>query len=220
MIPYKTLDPSRRYPFGTILLVSVNIALFLYLFFLPEAASERFVYQNAVIPSHFRHFSFSQLSLDLLLTVFTAMFMHGGWMHLIGNMLYLWIFGENVEERMGSFRFLLFYLFCGIVATAAQIAVNGTSKVPILGASGAISGILAAYLRLFPKGKIAVLVPIFVFLRSIVFPAWLVLGFWFGLQLLQAYWTRGQAGGGIAYFAHLGGFAAGFLLLPFFLKKK
>jgi membrane associated rhomboid family serine protease len=148
------------------------------------------------------------------------MFLHGGWFHIIGNMLYLWIFGDNVEERMGSIRFLLFYLFCGIVATFAQIYANFTSSIPILGASGAIAGVLAAYLRLFPKARIAVLVPIFYFLRVVILPAWLVLGLWILLQFAQVQVAPAKETGGVAYFAHIGGFLAGLLLMPLFVRRK
>jgi membrane associated rhomboid family serine protease len=129
-------------------------------------------------------------------------------------MLYLWIFGDNVEEVLGPFRFLIFYLLCGVVASLAQIYSNFRSDIPALGASGAIAGVLAAYIRLYPKAKVAVLVPVFYFLRSVILPAWLVLGLWFLIQILEAHLLPAKDAGGVAYFAHIGGFVAGLLLLP------
>ncbi len=212
MIPYKDLHPSSRFPWITITLIAVNLGVFLYQVFLPESQEIRFIEHYAVVPAHFHG-----------PTVLTALFLHGGLFHLIGNMLYLWIFGDNVEDRMGPIRFLFFYLLCGIVATVAQLYANLQSTLPALGASGAIAGILAAYLRLFPKAKIAVLIPIFYFFRTIILPAWLVLGFWILLQFLEVRLAPSdvaQPTGGIAYFAHIGGFAAGFLLMPLFVRKK
>ncbi len=209
----------------TILLISVNLAVFLYEMILPEPLASQLIYQYAVIPFEFKvghNLSFSPGPLPFFLSIITALFLHGGWLHVIGNMLYLWIFGDNVEDRMGPFRFLLFYFFCGIVATLAQIYAHPDSEIPALGASGAIAGVLAAYLRLFPKARVAVLVPIFYFLRSVVLPAWAVLGVWFLLQIVEVQVTgaHANASGGIAYFAHMGGFIAGLLLTPLFLKKK
>ena len=149
------------------------------------------------------------------------MFLHGGWFHLIGNMLTLWIFGDNVEARMGSFRFLLFYLLCGVVATLAQIYSDTDSSLPSLGASGAIAGVLAAYLRMFPEARIAVLVRVFFSLRVLILRAGLVIGFWIVLKLVQFQLVEGHAeGGGIAYFAHIGGFVVGFLFRPLFVRGK
>ncbi len=205
----------------TVLLIAVNVAVFIHQIFLPAGLETRFIYQYAVIPLEFRLGHNISLSPGFfpIFSIFTAMFLHGGWFHLIGNMLYLWIFGDNVEERMGSFRFLLFYLLCGVIATFAQIYANFHSTIPSLGASGAIAGVLAAYLRLFPRARVAVLVPIFVFLRSVILPAWLVLGLWILLQILEVQTQPIGQAGGVAYFAHIGGFVAGLLFMPLFLKK-
>ncbi len=221
MIPYKDLNAARRFPAVTLLLIAVNTGLFLYVLLMPESAATRFLYTYSVIPYEFKlgHNIASSPGPFPLLTVFSAMFLHGGWFHLLGNMLYLWIFGNNVEDSMGSFRFLTFYFLCGIIATFAQIYGSYTSTIPSLGASGAIAGILAAYLRLYPKARIAVLVPIFFFLRVVILPAWLVLGFWLLLQIASVHLGGGSDQGGIAYFAHLGGFLAGLLLLPLFRKS-
>lgn len=216
MIPYKDLNTSSRFPIITVLLILVNVGIFLYMLSLSEWAIDRFVYRYAVIPYEFKigHNIASSPGPFPLFSIFTAMFLHGGWLHLIGNMLYLWIFGDNIEDTLGSFRFLIFYFLCGIIATFSQIYTSFTSSIPSLGASGAIAGILAAYLRLFPRARIAVLVPIFFFLRTIIVPAWLVLGLWILLQIGEVHLSKPSESGGIAYFAHIGGFVAGILLLP------
>lgn len=221
MIPYKDHIRIKHFPFMTILLIAVNVAVFGYQLFLPSAQEMQFVYSYAVIPMEFRLGGNVPGSPGLppFLTIFTALFLHGGWLHLIGNMLYLWIFGDNIEDRTGPIRFLVFYLLCGVVATLIQIYGSFRSEIPALGASGAIAGVLAAYLRLYPKAHIAVLVPILYFLRSFVLPAWLVLGFWFLLQILEAQLSPVKESGGVAYFAHIGGFIAGLLFLPLFCKK-
>lgn len=223
MIPYKDLTPSQKIPVVTLVLIAANMAVFIYELLLPSPLSIRFIYRYAVIPLEFKlghNISISPGPIPLW-SIFSGMFLHGGWLHLMGNMLYLWIFGDNVEGRMGSLRFLIFYLLCGTLATFAQIYADFNSEIPALGASGAIAGILAAYLRLFPKGRIAVLVPVFYFLRSMILPAWVVLGFWILLQVLEAQVTSSpHQAGGIAYFAHLGGFVSGLLCMPLFARKK
>jgi membrane associated rhomboid family serine protease len=141
--------------------------------------------------------------------LFTSMFMHAGWLHLAGNMLYLWIFGDNVEDRFGHLKFLIFYLFCGLTATFVQMAVNPSSNVPNLGASGAIAGVLAAYILMFPQGMVRVMQG----QRVIQVPALVMIGFWIVLQLLSGFGSLGAADtGGVAYMAHIGGFAAGLVL--------
>ena len=152
-------------------------------------------------------------------TIITSMFLHGGWLHLGGNMLYLWIFGDNVEDAMGRFRFILFYLLCGIAAALAQAAINPSSSIPMVGASGGIAGVLGAYLLLHPKAAVRCLLVIIVFFRFINLPAWLVLGGWIGLQFAAAPQAFEGTGGGVAYLAHIGGFVAGVALIPFFKKR-
>ena len=150
-------------------------------------------------------------------TIFTSMFLHGGIMHLVGNMLYLWIFGDNVEDSMGPIRYLIFYLLCGAAAAASQIVINPGTSIPMLGASGAIAGVLAAYFVLFPRAKVLTLIPIFFFLRLVSIPALFLLGFWFILQVVNGVGSLG-AGGGTAWFAHIGGFVAGALLVAVFRR--
>jgi membrane associated rhomboid family serine protease len=155
------------------------------------------------------------IPIPLWLTVLTAMFLHGGLMHLLGNMLYLWIFGDNVEYAMGPLRFLVFYVLCGAAAAGSQLAINPGSTVPIIGASGAIAGTLAAYFMLYPFARVLTLVPIFFFLRLISIPAVFLLGFWFVLQVISGAGSLGSSGG-VAWFAHIGGFLTGVLLVfPF-----
>lgn len=155
-------------------------------------------------------------------TVFTSMFLHGGWMHIIGNMLYLWIFGNNIEDSMGHLRFIVFYLIAGIAAAATHIIFNPASMAPTVGASGAVSGVLGAYLVLFPHARIKTLIFLIgPFFRIFYLPAWVLLIFWIALQLLnQAYSIMDPRGGGVAYAAHVGGFAAGFVLIPLFRKYR
>jgi membrane associated rhomboid family serine protease len=158
------------------------------------------------------------------LTPLTSMFLHGGWLHLLGNVLFLYIFGDNIEDSLGRSRFLIFYVLCGLAAAAAQIAINPGSPVPMVGASGAISGVLGAYLRIYPRVRVQVLVFLFIFVTVISVPAWLMLVYWFVLQLLEGLpqLTSLDPGvqSGVAVWAHLGGFAAGFLLIPLFVRPE
>jgi membrane associated rhomboid family serine protease len=148
------------------------------------------------------------------------MFLHGGWLHIIGNMLYLWIFGNNVEDSIGHFKFIVFYLLCGIAAAAAQVAISPDSTVPMIGASGAISGVLGAYLLLLPRARVLVLFPIWIFWRVFYVPAMLMLVLWFGMQLLSGLAVlHVDVNGGVAFWAHVGGFVAGILLVPVFKKR-
>lgn len=151
-------------------------------------------------------------------SLITSVFMHGGWLHLGGNMLYLWIFGDNVEDKMGPLRFALFYLLCGAAASLAHVMVNPGDETPLVGASGAIAGVLAAYLLMFPRARVRVFMVIIIFIRWIYLPAFVVLGAWLLLQIFAAPGSIGQSGG-TAYFAHLGGFVAGLVLTPLFRKK-
>jgi membrane associated rhomboid family serine protease len=154
-----------------------------------------------------------------LVTVFTSMFMHGGWMHLIGNMLYLWIFADNVEASMGHLRFVLFYLLCGVAAVLAQALPDTTSQIPMIGASGAISGVLGAYMLLHPHARVLVLVPLGFMSQMVHLPAAAVLGLWFGLQLLSSALSP-PGEGGVAFGAHIGGFVAGVALIPLFKYRR
>ena len=195
----------RTLPVVTYGLIALNVIFF----FVEMNGGEPFIRQWSVVPRNL-----TQNPTEYFVTVFTAMFMHGGWMHLLGNMLYLWIFGDNVEDRMGSAKFLVFYLICGIVATLAQLAVNPNSNIPNLGASGAIAGVLGAYLVMFPRGQVRVLMG-----RGIVnMPALAVIGLWILLQFVNGIGaiTNSAETGGVAYMAHIGGFVAGLALAYLF----
>jgi rhomboid family protein len=185
---------------------------------------EPFMYQFGVIPSLITHWPQSDLSFVAIVIPFlTSMFLHGGWLHVIGNMWYLWIFGDNIEDRLGHFAFLAFYLLCGIGAGVVHTIFNANSRVPSVGASGAIAGVLGAYLVSYPFARVLTLVPIFVFIQVIEIPALIVLGFWFIMQFF--YGTASLAAtsvnetGGVAWWAHVGGFVIGILLIGLFPRK-
>lgn len=223
MIPFRDNIPARRYPVVTVTLILANVAAFLYELSLPGEALERFIFLYGVVPSDF-HPARSGLSAlgTGSLSVFTSMFLHGGWIHLIGNMWYLWIFGDNVEDRMGHLRFLLFYLLCGVLASLAHVIFNLNSQVPSIGASGAVAGVLGAYLVSYPCARILTLVPFFLFWPVVELPALLVLSSWFLVQLLSGWASVVQAPGavgGVAWWAHIGGFLAGMFLVGSFARR-
>jgi membrane associated rhomboid family serine protease len=151
--------------------------------------------------------------------VLTHMFLHGSWMHLLGNMWFLWLFGNNIEDSMGHLRFLAFYLLCGFAAAAAQILTNPSSPIPMVGASGAISGVMGAYLVLYPRVRVYTLVPLGFFITSMALPAWVMLGYWFLIQFVSGLVDVGGEGGGVAFWAHVGGFVAGLVLVKLFARS-
>ena len=213
MIPLKDENPTWTFPFVTLTLIGANGAVFIGQL-LSAKGFDYVVAQMALRPYELSHLVDlpPETPIPLPLTVFTAMFMHGGFFHIIGNMLYLWIFGNNVEDVLGHVRFALFYLTCGVIASAAHVLTNLNSPVPMVGASGAIAGVLGAYFVRFPSARVSVLVFFFFFIRIIQIPAVIVLGFWFLMQILQA--SAGASGeGGVAWFAHIGGFVAGVILM-------
>jgi membrane associated rhomboid family serine protease len=216
MIPLRDELPSRRFPFLTVTLIATNVLVFLHQFTLGPRAGERFVFLYGAVPALITGAGHAQVALPAPLTLLTSMFLHGGWGHLLGNMLYLWIFGDNVEDVMGPVRFILFYLLAGVAAAMTHVALNPASDIPMVGASGAISGVLGAYLLLFPGSRILTLVPLGFILQTIRVPALLFLGFWFLLQFFSGTASSGGSGGGVAWFAHVGGFASGLaLVIPF-----
>ncbi|MEW5826059.1 MAG: rhomboid family intramembrane serine protease [Candidatus Bipolaricaulota bacterium] len=186
----------------------------------PLSASDAFIAQYALVPAEFlRGVDLPPtIPVPIWLTLISSLFLHGGLMHLVGNMLYLWVFGDNVEDAMGRARFLLFYLLCGAAAAMAQIAFSPSSSIPLLGASGAIAGVLGAYLTLFPTARVLTLIPIFFFVRLVAVPAVLVLGIWFALQLFNGVGSLGVSSG-VAWFAHIGGFLAGLALVFVFRRR-
>ncbi|MDX1711443.1 MAG: rhomboid family intramembrane serine protease [Rhodovibrionaceae bacterium] len=225
MIPIKDDNPTRITPYVTWTLLAINIGVFALQFSVqssggPQAAQEM-IYSFGLVPAVLigeRQLPPEIAVLPAEATIFTSMFMHGGLLHLGGNMLYLWIFGNNIEDSMGHGRFIVFYLLCGIAAAFAQVAVNPGSTVPMVGASGAISGVLGAYLLLFPRAHVLVLLPIFVFIQILRLPALIVLGLWFVFQLLSGVSAGAGTGGGVAFWAHIGGFVAGMALIFLFRK--
>jgi membrane associated rhomboid family serine protease len=205
MIPLRDTIPSRTTPIVTILIIVANVLVFLYMVSLDSYTQNYFIRQYAVVPA--------KLHLSALIT---SMFLHGGWMHIIGNMWFLWVYGDNVEDVLGHFKYLLFYLLCGLIAALTQYAISPDSHVPTLGASGAIAGVMGAYLIKFPHSRILTLIPIIVFWTTIEIPAVIILVYWFILQFFSGLGSIGysQASqGGVAFFAHVGGFIAGMLLV-------
>lgn len=225
MIPFRDNIPSRRYPIVTVLIIVVNTLVFVYQLFLPPKALETFIFHYGIVPARLE--LTAQYPLAVLrvtaTSIFASMFLHGGWIHLIGNMWYLWIFGDNVEDRMGHFRFLVFYLLCGLAASLTHLAFNLGSSVPSIGASGAIAGVLGAYLLSYPFARVLTLVPFLIVWPVVELPAILVLGFWFVIQIFNgaaSVASTAQTGGGVAWWAHIGGFVAGMLLLPVFAQRR
>ncbi len=219
MIPLRDDNPAEITPVVTVGLIVACVAVFLYQAILGVGSGEAFVYQYGAIPAVV--FDYAQLPVDLGAvspygSLITSMFLHGGWMHLIGNMLYLWIFGNNIEDVMGHGRFVIFYGLCGIVAALSHATIDPQSVIPMVGASGAISGILGAYLLLYPRAKVLVLIPLGFFSQMIHVPAAIVLGLWFVMQILSGGMSLGTEGGGVAFFAHIGGFLAGMVLIGLF----
>ena len=220
MIPLHDDNPATLKPYVTVFLIASCALVFLWQLSLGRGG-ERAVYGLGVIPAVLLDNKILHPSLVMVppvATVITSMFLHGGWMHLVGNMLYLWIFGNNVEDAMGHTRFVAFYLLCGVAAVLAQVLPDPESTTPMIGASGAISGVLGAYLLLYPHARVLVAVPLGFFIHTMRLPAAWVLGFWFALQLLSNILAGGQEGG-VAFRAHMGGFIIGTLLIPLFKQK-
>jgi membrane associated rhomboid family serine protease len=210
VIPLRDVIPSRTTPVVTMGLIALNAVIFLYEQTLTDNQLERFVLTYGLVPSDFTW-----------VNVTTSMFLHGGWGHFVGNMLYLWIFGDNVEDRLGHVRFVVFYLLCGALAALGQTLFNPGSSVPMIGASGAISGVLGAYIVMFPHSRVLTLVPIIFFIQLIEIPAVILLGFWFVMQLFSGLGSLGRADiGGVAFWAHAVGFVAGLALVGVFRRPE
>ena len=200
MIPLRDVIPSRTTPVVTVALIALNAVVFLYEVSLGQAVNE-FAFTWGLVPAYFSW-----------LSVLTSMFLHGGFLHFGGNMLYLWIFGDNVEDRMGHGRFLTFYVLCGVAAALTQTFTNADSVIPMVGASGAIAGVMGAYFVLYPHSRIVTLVPIFLFMQIVEIPAIFFLGIWFLMQFVNGIGSIAATtaeGGGIAFWAHVAGFVAG-----------
>lgn len=219
MIPLHDDNPTELTPVVTIAAIAACILVFLYQISLPADTDNAFVFQYGAIPA----LLFGQadlpetvVAIPAYITLLTSMFLHGGWMHLLGNMLYLWIFGNNIEDAMGHAKYTLFYLLCGILAALSHAVTDPSSTVPMVGASGAISGVLGAYVLLFPRARVLVLIP---GLGITKVAAGVVLGMWFVMQLFSGGMSVGSKGGGVAFFAHIGGFLAGMALIGLFKRR-
>ena len=218
MIPLRDDQPTRTFACITVVIIAINAWVFAG--WQVPVGIERSVLHAAMRPVEFTHSPTPESFGHLI----SSMFMHGSWMHLIGNMWFLWIFGNNIEDAMGHFRFIIFYLVVGVLADFAHIAYDPRSHVPMIGASGAVSGVLGAYLVLHPQARVTTLIPLGIFTRLIDVPAYLFLLFWIGLQILSQMASavpsrRPGEGGGVAYLAHIGGFFAGLILIFFFKKE-
>lgn len=223
MVPLRDNNPTTITPYVTYGLIIANVVIFLYQISLTPQELQRLFYTAALIPCQLSSTCPSALpdsAIPEWMTLITSQFLHGGILHLLGNMLFLWVFGNNIEDRLGHVKYLIFYLTCGVLAALAQWFFSQTSQIPTLGASGAIAGVLGAYVLRFPRAQILTLIPLGFFLTTIRVPAYLFLGFWFvqqafyGVASLQVRSNIGMEGGGVAYWAHAGGFVFGALLAP------
>ena len=212
MIPLRDVIPSRTAPVVTITIIVLNALAWFFEIGLPPEDRQLFLTIYGVVPASFRP-----------VTLITSMFLHGSWMHVIGNMWYLWIFGDNIEDRLGHGRFIVFYLLCGIAAAFGQIAIDPSSTLPTIGASGAIAGVMGAYFVLYPRSRVLTLVPLIFWWEIFELPAIVLLGFWFLMQLFSAgaiAVTSNTAGGGVAFMAHVVGFAAGMVAVFVFRQRQ
>jgi membrane associated rhomboid family serine protease len=211
-IPLKDENPTQRFPVVTVVLITLNILIFLYQIFSPQGLQYS-IYRMGAIPYEITHFTtISQLPrISPPLTLLTSLFLHGSFFHLFGNMLYLWIFGNNIEDFLGPFRYILFYLLSGLGASLIHIVFNSSSMIPMIGASGAIAGVLGAYFLLYPGARVLTIV----FFWIIPVPAFFILGLWFVAQVMNI-----GIGGGVAWFAHIGGFLIGIALIRIYVKSR
>jgi membrane associated rhomboid family serine protease len=225
VIPIRDTIPSRNTPIGTWILITANGLVFIFELMLPEPVLQAFFYYFGIVPARYSHPEWAAwvgLPIDDYWPFFTSMFLHGGWLHIIGNMWTLWIFGDNVEDRMGTARYLIFYIVCGLAAALVHFFTNADSTLPTVGASGAIAGVMGAYLLLFPKSRVITLIPVFFLPLFVEIPAITYLGFWALSQVFSGVLSVGLPDdvGGVAFWAHVGGFIAGGALCWFFLKSK
>jgi membrane associated rhomboid family serine protease len=225
MLPIKDTVPRRHFPIATVMLIVANVLVFLFEISLPAKTLNSVIYLFGLVPARFSHPGWAEFvgyPLDTYWPFITNLFLHGGWLHVTANMWFLYLFGDNVEDRMGPLRFLLFYFLAGIAANLIYFIVSRDATTPVIGASGAIAGVMAAYIRLFPRARIVTLVPIFFFPFFFELPALFYMLFWFFLQLISGATSLAvaQSGGGIAWWAHIGGFAVGlFLVRPLCSRK-
>ncbi len=217
LIPYKDDNPSFRTPYVTYGILALNVAVFLFELLLSATkgpqAQNAFFYHFGLVPANVFH---GQGLVVSIIPFFTSLFIHGGILHIGFNMLFLWIFSDNIESELGHAKFLIFYLLCGVLASLTQVLVDFNSPVPIIGASGAISGVLGAYYIRFPYARVKSILFFFIIIPAIWIPAKLLLGFWFAIQLISGLGSIGSGGGGVAFFAHIGGFVFGIVFYQIF----
>ena len=222
MIPIRDRNPSGTFPFVTVSIIALNILVFLFELSMGQGL-DSFLFQFGVVPIKV-YYSTDIPDSNIINTYFpflSFMFLHGGFVHLIGNMWYLWIFGDNVEDRLGRVKFIIFYLICGIGSAIVHVYFNSQSEVPCVGASGAIAGVLGAYMVTFPRARVLVLIPLFIVWQTIELPAIIVLGFWFLIQFFSGTASISSThGGGVAWWAHIGGFVLGIILIKLFPKSR
>ncbi|MBM4064962.1 MAG: rhomboid family intramembrane serine protease [Planctomycetes bacterium] len=223
MIPLRDRNPSGTFPFVTVSIILLNVLVFLFELSLGRRQLDSFLFQFGVIPVKV-FYSADIPGSTFVNTYFpflSSMFLHGGFIHLIGNMWYLWIFGDNIEDKLGRFKFILFYLVCGIGSAVVHVYFNSQSGIPCVGASGAVAGVLGAYMVTFPRARVLVLIPLFIVWEMIELPAIVVLGFWFLIQFFSgAASISSSHGGGVAWWAHIGGFVLGIILIKTFPRSK
>ena len=215
-------NKSSRFPIVTIGLIIICALVFLGQISGSTMDQRIVIYAYGAIPAVITGHDYLPPDIAAIppwLSLSTSTFMHGGWMHILGNMLFLWIYGDNVEDKMGRVKFLIFYLICGVVASLTHVMIDPNSTVPLVGASGAIAGVMAAYLLMFPRARIRVIMVIIIFIRFTYFPAFVVIGSWAALQVIAVPQSLSAEGGGVAYFAHIGGFMAGLALVPIFKRR-
>ncbi len=219
MIPFKDENPTTRFPFLTIILIGLNIAIF-FITLVHPSGFQKILYSYGAIPKSLITLRTEQ-PIPAPLTVFSSMFMHGGIFHIAGNMLYLWIFGNNIEDRLGHLRFLIFYLLSGVIAAYSHALSSPSSEIPMIGASGAVAGILGAYLLLYPTAKVHTLIFFGFFIQIVRIPALIVIGFWGLIQIINGVMSKGfMTQSGVAWFAHIGGFIFGLLTIKLWLPKR
>jgi rhomboid family protein len=229
MIPIRDDQPRFSTPFVNFFIIGLNVAVFLFELSVGmqgRRALNALIFQFGVVPLHFEralagspHYTVPAT----FLTILTSMFLHGGWLHIIGNLWFLWIFGDNIEDYLGHFRYLIFYLLCGFAAALTHIVLNLGSNEPTVGASGAIAGVMGGYVLLYPRARVLTLVPLIIFFTFWWVPAWVFLGYWFVIQFLSGAATSiaetSRATGGVAFWAHVGGFVAGVILIKVFPQR-
>ncbi|TAK54033.1 MAG: rhomboid family intramembrane serine protease [Bacteroidetes bacterium] len=222
MIPLRDTNPSQTTPVVNYLIIGLNVLVFATQFLMGDFGEELYYYFGVVPARITGAIEYGDVAPISFITLFTSMFLHGGLWHLLGNMLFLYVFGDNIEDRLGHFRYLVFYLIAGIAAAGTQVFINPASEIPMVGASGAIAGVLGAYILLYPTARISTLIPLIIIFQVIELPAFIFLGLWFAMQIFSGVMSLGIGGdaGGVAWWAHIGGFAAGAVMLPVMKKRR